>query len=147
MCIRDRVTGIQLAHHPRIATALVGEHQDALALAERRLHRVGQPRPQLGLEDQPVHHHLDAVLRLLVEGDGLLDKKAKHSIEVVVDRLVLKPELRSRLTDSVETALREGKGVLMLTDESGGNPRVMSELNACHPVSYTHLTLPTSDLV
>src|SRR5262249_2962088 len=32
-----------------------------------------------------------------------LDKKSKHSIEVVVDRLVLRPDLRSRLTDSVET--------------------------------------------
>ena len=39
---------------------------------------------------------------------------------------------RARLTDSVETALREGKGVLLVTDESGGQERVMSELNACH---------------
>ena len=59
-----------------------------------------------------------------------------------MDRLVLKPELRSRLTDSVETALREGKGVLLLTDESGGNARVMSELNACHHcgLSFGELT-------
>src|SRR5215468_8628375 len=59
-----------------------------------------------------------------------LDKKSKHDIELVVDRLVLKPEVRSRLTDSVETALREGHGVLILTDETA-NPtadRVMSEL-------------------
>src|SRR5260370_21301343 len=48
--------------------------------------------------------------------------------------MVLKPEIKSRLTDSVETALKEGAGVLILTDESGahGSDRVMSELNACH---------------
>ena len=63
-----------------------------------------------------------------------LDKKSKHDIELIVDRLVLKPDLRTRLTDSVETALREGKGVLIVTDETGSkeSERVMSELNACH---------------
>ena len=61
-----------------------------------------------------------------------LDKKSKHDIELVVDRLVLKPEVKGRLTDSVETALKEGKGILKVTDESGGNGRTMSELNACH---------------
>ncbi|MBE2181590.1 MAG: excinuclease ABC subunit UvrA [Chthoniobacterales bacterium] len=39
-----------------------------------------------------------------------LDKKRRHSIDAVVDRLVLKPGLRQRLTDSVETALRMGNG-------------------------------------
>ena len=63
-----------------------------------------------------------------------LDKKSKHDIELVIDRLVLKPDVRSRLTDSVETALREGKGMLIVTDETGdpASDRVMSELNACH---------------
>src|SRR6478672_2092846 len=93
-----------------------GEHRDVLSEAQKR----GFARARM-----------DGRVRGLEE-PITLDKKTKHSIEVVVDRLVLKPELRSRLTDSVETALREGKGVLMLTDESGGNPRVMSELNACH---------------
>jgi excinuclease ABC subunit A len=63
-----------------------------------------------------------------------LDKKSKHDIELIIDRLVLKPDVRTRLTDSVETALREGKGVLIVTDETGSkeSERVMSELNACH---------------
>jgi len=46
----------------------------------------------------------------------VLDKKLKHDIELVVDRLVVKPAIRSRLTDSVETALREGKGTLIAAD-------------------------------
>ena len=41
-----------------------------------------------------------------------LDKKRKHTIEVVVDRLVLKPDIRKRLADSVETTLRLSSGIV-----------------------------------
>src|SRR5688572_22736377 len=47
-----------------------------------------------------------------------LDKKSKHDVELIIDRLVLKADLRPRLTDSVEAALKEGKGVLIVTDEN-----------------------------
>jgi excinuclease ABC subunit A len=74
-----------------------------------------------------------------------LDKKLKHDIELVIDRLVVKADIRSRLTDSVETALREGKGTLIVADASkeqqvgpGIDPeeykksdRFFSEHNAC----------------
>ncbi len=73
-----------------------------------------------------------------------LDKKSKHDIELIIDRLVLKPDIKSRLTDSVETALKEGKGLLIITDETGSkaSERVMSELNACHAcgLSFGELT-------
>ncbi|MFT5206946.1 MAG: excinuclease ABC subunit A [Candidatus Omnitrophota bacterium] len=46
-----------------------------------------------------------------------LDKKKKHTIEIVVDRLVLKPESRKRLTDSVESALKAGHGIIKLAAE------------------------------
>ena len=46
-----------------------------------------------------------------------LDKKKKHTIEVIVDRLVMKPDLRKRLTDSVETTLRLGAGLVTLLYE------------------------------
>src|SRR5512142_1847521 len=75
----------------------------------------------------------------------VLDKKLKHDVELVVDRLVVKDGIRSRLTDSVETALREGKGTLIVADADKeqkvgpGDPeeykkhdRFYSELNACH---------------
>jgi excinuclease ABC subunit A len=45
-----------------------------------------------------------------------LDKKLKHDIELVVDRLVVKSGIKGRLTDSVETALREGQGTLVVAD-------------------------------
>src|SRR4051794_2028515 len=66
----------------------------------------------------------------------LLEKKLKHTIEVVVDRLVAKPSSKRRLTDSVETALGLAGGVLTidLVDEPEGSPdreRRFSEKMAC----------------
>ena len=46
-----------------------------------------------------------------------LDRKCVHSIEVVVDRLVVKPAIRSRLADSVEISLKMGDGLLLLLKE------------------------------
>jgi len=48
-----------------------------------------------------------------------LDKNRKHQIEVVVDRLVVKPEIRGRLNDSVETALKLGQGIVGLSVADG----------------------------
>jgi excinuclease ABC subunit A len=66
----------------------------------------------------------------------VLEKKLKHTIEVVVDRLVAKPSSKRRLTDSVETALELAGGVLTvdLVDEPEGSPdreRRFSEKMAC----------------
>ena len=63
-----------------------------------------------------------------------LDKKKKHNIELVVDRLVV-PEstldsFRSRLTDSIETALRAGDGLVVI-DRGDGDEWLLSEQNAC----------------
>ncbi|MCL2012338.1 MAG: excinuclease ABC subunit UvrA [Cystobacterineae bacterium] len=61
-----------------------------------------------------------------------LSKKHKHDILLVIDRLIMTEGIRERLMDSVEAALREGKGVLVLVDEKGEGERVFSELNSCH---------------
>jgi excinuclease ABC subunit A len=61
---------------------------------------------------------------------GALEKQKKHSIELVVDRVVIGSD-KGRLTDSVETALREGKGKLMVEVPGEKIPRVYSEANAC----------------
>ncbi|HEU4448953.1 MAG TPA: excinuclease ABC subunit UvrA, partial [Gaiellaceae bacterium] len=59
-----------------------------------------------------------------------LDKKLKHTIEVVVDRLVLKGDLRHRLADSIETAL-ELADRLVTVDVVGGEELTFSERFAC----------------
>jgi excinuclease ABC subunit A len=68
---------------------------------------------------------------LPLEDDIRLDKKKKHTIEVVVDRLVAKPGIEQRLHDSVETALRFGAGILVVAPE-GKPDQVMSQHRACH---------------
>jgi excinuclease ABC subunit A len=78
----------------------------------------------------------------LLEEEFDLDKKYKHTIEVVVDRLVLKPDLRTRLAQSVETAvaLAEGLVTIDLVDSPEGS-MTFSEKFACpdHGVSLPEL--------
>jgi excinuclease ABC subunit A len=72
-----------------------------------------------------------------------LDKKYKHTIDVVVDRLAVKRSAKQRLTDSVETALGLASGLVVaeFVDEPAGSPereRRFSEKMACpneHPIS------------
>ena len=59
----------------------------------------------------------------------VLDKKRKHTIEVVVDRLVIKPEIRKRLADSVETTLRLSTGIVTVQSDKG--ELTFSEAFAC----------------
>jgi len=63
----------------------------------------------------------------------VLDKKRKHTIEVIVDRLVMKPDVRKRLTDSVETTLRLSSGIVTVLVEVDGQRRELtfSEAFAC----------------
>ena len=86
----------------------------------------------------------DGILYDLGE-DIPLDKNQRHSVELVVDRLVMKPDLRSRLTDSVETALRESEGsLLVVTVPRNGEKEEEFEFStnyACpeHGISFPEL--------
>jgi excinuclease ABC subunit A len=66
----------------------------------------------------------------LLEEPPTLDKKFKHTIEVVVDRLVMKPDLRQRLAQSVETAAQLAEG-LVVVDVIDGESTTFSENFAC----------------
>jgi len=77
---------------------------------------------------------------LLLEDEIVLDKKFKHDLAVVVDRLVLKDDLRRRLTDSVETALQLADGLVDIAIVDG-ETMTFSERFACpdHGVSLAEL--------
>jgi excinuclease ABC subunit A len=60
-----------------------------------------------------------------------LEKNKKHDIEVIVDRLVVGPDQRTRLVDSLETALRLGQGSILLVPYDGGEEILMSQNYAC----------------
>ena len=51
-----------------------------------------------------------------------LDKNIKHNIEIVVDRLIVKPGIEKRLTDSIETVLELAEGLLMVDTMDGEYP-------------------------
>ena len=85
----------------------------------------------------------DGYARAIIDGkmlelseDITLAKQKKHTIEVVIDRLVIKDGIRVRLTDSIETALKLSKGVMVadFVDEDENSPKrrqLFSEHRAC----------------
>ncbi|MHB8809582.1 MAG: excinuclease ABC subunit UvrA [Desulfobulbaceae bacterium] len=60
-----------------------------------------------------------------------LDKNKHHTIEVVVDRLVLKPSIRRRLEESVATAVRVSEGTMLALYPDSGEEQLFSESAAC----------------
>jgi excinuclease ABC subunit A len=75
----------------------------------------------------------------IVAGDELpaLAKSEKHSIDVVVDRLKIRPEARQRLAESFETALRIADGRALLLDTDNGAETVFSNRYACPLCGYS----------
>ncbi|MBQ7117139.1 MAG: excinuclease ABC subunit UvrA [Clostridia bacterium] len=87
-----------------------------------------------------VRVRVDSVIYDLSENIKL-EKNKKHNIEVVVDRLVVKDNIRSRLTDSVETATKLADGLLIV--DVIGDKEIMFSLNyACpeHGISFGEIT-------
>ena len=90
--------------------------------------------------------------RALVDGERVqltnpptLKKSYKHDISVIVDRLVAKPDMLGRLTDSLETALRLAEGLVeidFVDDDSDAGRQLFSEQLSCpnqHPISLTEI--------
>jgi excinuclease ABC subunit A len=73
---------------------------------------------------------VDGVVRRLDEVTAL-DKKKKHTVQIVVDRVVLDHADKARLSDSIETALRAGGGTLLAAVEGEDKERAYSEERAC----------------
>lgn len=81
----------------------------------------------------------EGFVRIRVDGDIVhadditsLEKNKKHSIEVVVDRLVVKPSVRRRLSDSVSTAVKLTEGFLLVLYPDDNSEQLFSEFAACH---------------
>ena len=77
---------------------------------------------------------VDGVIYALDEFPGL-EKNIKHNIEIVVDRLVLSKEMRTRLAQSVEQALEMTSGILEILNDETGEVKIFSQRYACelHP--------------
>ncbi|MCD6527214.1 MAG: excinuclease ABC subunit UvrA [Desulfuromonas sp.] len=79
----------------------------------------------------------DGYVRVRIDGELFelaetpeLDKNKKHTIEVVVDRLIVKEGIENRLADSLEIALRLGDGLVLIQDLDGESQQ-FSEKHAC----------------
>lgn len=81
-----------------------------------------------------VKARIDGVMRNL-EDEIILDKRKNHTIEVVVDRLVLKPDISKRLEASIETATKLAEGLVLVSILGEGNTeaeeRLFSQKMAC----------------
>ena len=120
--IVERLLGLPELTRLMILAPLVrgrkGEHLEVL----ERIRKEGFVRVRI---DGVVHE---------VEQAPALSKRAAHRIEVVVDRLVINDKVRTRLTDSVETALKQGEGILLSLVQTGKDQweeNLYSEKNAC----------------
>ena len=60
-----------------------------------------------------------------------LDRQKKHTVELVVDRVVMRPEARQRIADSMETAMRESGGLVTVYNHQDDTEEVFSENYAC----------------
>lgn len=117
--IVDQVLDLPVRTKIQVLAPLVrgrkGEHQRVLARARK---------------DGFVRARVDGQTILLDEDEVTLDKNIKHDIEVIVDRLVIKEGIRERLSDSIETALEHGDG-LVIIDVVDGEELLFSEKFAC----------------
>ena len=127
--IVDTVMGLPEKSRIQILAPLVrgrkGEHRDVLDEAVR-----------------------EGFVRIRIDGEVYrvdelpqLDKKKKHSVEIVVDRLVRTDAVKKRLADSVETALKISSGIVLI-DVIGDKELVFSEKYACIKcgISYEELS-------
>jgi len=92
----------------------------------------------------------EGFVRVRVDGDivhadevNQLDKNKKHSIDIVVDRLVLKPGVRRRLADSISTAVKVTNGFLLAYYPDRDEEQLFSELAACHSCGVSMPPLST----
>lgn len=97
-----------------------GQHKKVFA----KIQKEGYVRVQVDGETHDIGEDLE------------LDKNLKHDINIVIDRLIVKKDMRSRLFDSLESALRLSEGYANV-DVIGGEPLIFSEHYACPICGFT----------
>ena len=102
-----------------------GEYQDLL----KQVQKDGFVRARI---DGGIHELSDSLT---------IDKNKKHDIEIIVDRLVVDPKIKKRLSDSIQTALKYGNG-LVIVDLIGGKSELYSEQMTCPDcnINYGEIT-------
>ncbi|OXS25129.1 MAG: excinuclease ABC subunit A [Acetobacterium sp. MES1] len=136
---------IGIPHCPKCGKVVQSQSVDQIvdsimALPEKTKFQILAPviRKEKGQHKKIIDHiKKEGFVRIIVDGEAMevtdeinLDKNKKHTIEVVVDRLVAKDNLGKRLSDSLEIALKLSGG-LVICDVIGGESQLFSEKLAC----------------
>ena len=116
--IVDRVLGLKEGSRMSVLAPIVRGRKSELRLEIEKLRREGFVRAQIDGQ-------------MIDLGDDIeVDRTKPHDLDVVIDRLVMKDGLKSRVTDSVELALKTGDGRMLIAVE-GEEPFWLSEHFAC----------------
>ena len=101
-------------------------------------------------KDGFVRARVDGIIYELGEDEIVLDKKKKHNIEIVVDRLVIKEDIKNRLNDSLETALKYANKLVLIdvlfnTDDDGNYiiPDVLKGRDLEYATNIANLSIDT----
>ncbi|URN85357.1 excinuclease ABC subunit UvrA [Acetobacterium wieringae] len=136
---------IGIPHCPKCGKVVQSQSVDQIvdsimALPEKTKFQILAPviRKEKGQHKKIIDHiKKEGFVRIIVDGEAMevtdeinLDKNKKHTIEVVVDRLVAKDNLGKRLSDSLEIALKLSGG-LVICDVIGDESQLFSEKLAC----------------
>jgi excinuclease ABC subunit A len=89
-----------------------------------------------------VRVRVDGALHRLEEVPAL-DKKRKHDVELVIDRITVSPDNAKRLTDAVELALQQAAGELLVLDAESNAVRAFSESRSCCGYAFPELSPQT----
>lgn len=114
----DRVMKLPERTKIQILAPIARGRKGTFAKALENAHQAGFVRVRIDGE----MHDLSETIKL--------NKKLKHNIEIIVDRLVVKPGIQSRLSDSIETATKMSEGILIV-DVIGGEELTFSQNYAC----------------
>lgn len=122
------------------AVLALGEGQKIMVMAPVVDGRKGTHQKVLSqlVRDGYVRVRVDGEIYLLAD-DIPMEKNKKHTVEVVVDRLVVKAEIMTRLSDSLETAAKLGNGIVRILRVDTGKVLTFSQNFACPDC---HISLP-----
>jgi excinuclease ABC subunit A len=123
--IADQVMGLSGGSKIIILSPIVTDQKGGLEKRIRQLRKEGFARIRVN----------GKIFEL--ENMAAVDKNQKHTMEVVVDRLVIKDGIRNRLTDSLEMAISLSEGVVIV-DVLGNAPLIFSEKSACVSCNITY---------
>ena len=111
-------------------------------------------RGQKGLHSELLRHvQREGFVRVRIDGELYdlrdvpeMDKNRQHTIEVVVDRLILKPSVRTRLSDSIEAALALSEGLVIISYEDGVAEGESAWVNQIYSATYACPEHPEANL-